>query len=212
MARRERQHISGGPTSALTMPAHELQVGPLSEISQRNIINLSRSGHVRFLQDSINEAADILTMTAGMMNERYVNAKNRLESNKRKRAEKGMDDSEAIMEADAKVRKMGQSVEAKNAQLEEKMRVIVDEDYRTENLTQVLELVVRGTEANATQGRQAQGRNNVEAQEKVTDTTSASDNYAMRMENRISQWQKLSLTARYLFQLSQIISHTCQRS
>lgn len=179
------------------MPAHEIQVGPLSEISQRAISNLSRGGHVRFLQDSINEAADILTMTAGVMNERYVIAKNRHENNKRKRAEKGLDDPDSTAEAEAKVQKMRQSVDEKNVQLEEKMRAIVDENYRADNLTQVLDLVVKGTEANATQGRQTQGRNNMETQEKVTDSTSASDNYTMRMENRLSQWQKLSLTARY---------------
>ncbi|EED23073.1 mRNA cap methyltransferase [Talaromyces stipitatus ATCC 10500] len=216
-------------------PEYEPLCTPLNAKAQRSLASLHAATHFRLLKEHIRQAGDKITETAGEANEHATDARYRFEKSssrrksaakkKRKREKKTKnedeieDDEEENEERREEQRKL-EILEAKvnliTAKLEEKMRRVVDAEYKVSGLQVAIQEIATDAEtagaALNTSRRRARLRqrgavdddededmdgNEDEEEEDVPPAVVPSQMIKERLVGHESQWEQQSLTQRY---------------
>ncbi|KAJ9376118.1 hypothetical protein DTO063F5_8961 [Paecilomyces variotii] len=232
--RRERQRDSQHAQSsrAPTMPEYQPLSAPLNPKGQHALAALLQSQSFRHLKTHLKHASLKLTDTAGEANDRLTEAQQRFQRRQQQRrreaqaAREGQEDAnegdgnqEEDDEESQELAQKEEKVKEITAQLEEKMREVVDAEVKLEGLTSVLGDLAREAEAaeaaNAIRTRTRRGgrrRNPDEMDEDDEedqdyeasperelggDDKPPSQQLQQKLAENTEKWEGLSLTQRY---------------
>ena len=161
------------------LPPYQPPIAPLIPNCQQKLTNLAKSSALKHLHTHIQHAAEKLTDSAGDVNERLTEVREKaLRSRKRNRAqfEDGQQDGDGNRgeeneenEEDHRLQKTEQEVKAVTAKLEEGIRRIVDAEFLVDGLSGVLTDLSKEAEQDA-----------------AASTISASTSTARRLRRRLN--------------------------
>ncbi|KAI5308358.1 hypothetical protein KEM55_005925, partial [Ascosphaera atra] len=168
-------------SASAEIPDYEQPVGELTEVSRRHIQNLTSDPALRHLREQIRLAVGRISVSAGIINERLADAKAREEkSRKRKRAElreEGQGGEEALDQPDGKVVEMERSTVRMTEALDRKVREMVDEDFRSQQLLKIFDELGRADDEGSRQDA----------------PKSASEKFKVKLNYQVDRWHRGSL-------------------
>jgi E3 SUMO-protein ligase NSE2 len=226
---RDQERVSRIPT----LPEYQPLTAPLNPAGQRALAALVQGGSFRRLHAHLQHAAEKLTETAGEAIERATDARVRYERQRKRRAENKEDGDDADQDEDKnedednsndeeskKLIQLEERVQDVTDKLEEKMRRVIDAEVKLAALEKTIGLLSREANdaGNASQGREANNVNEEEGdssdeakQEPAKAIQPLTDKLAAKLAQDRAEWEALSLTKRYCFPFTLVLSRPFYR-